>query len=272
DRPDERRAPRRAAQPEVVQRAPDLAAVEEADGDEVEQVEEETGVAQLLQKLRVRRLARAPDGGSPGRPDQRARERDPGVLPRVEPLAADGHERAQEGDEDRQRRVQSLPSRLQVVAHLVHEDEEDEADAELPTPDERIAADGDEDRGELREGEAELEHQPEHDPERRPDPPGKPAPVEALRVERLVVAQLARGFHARTVAARAGQDPRPIHSSPSSYTSFFHSGTVSLSRSIASRHAASASARCGAETAITTEISPTTTRPVRWAIATAVSS
>src|SRR5581483_10778040 len=78
DRPDERRAPRRAAQPEVVQRAPDLAAVEEADGDEVEQVEEETGVAERLQELRVRRLARAPDGGSPGRPDQRARERDPG--------------------------------------------------------------------------------------------------------------------------------------------------------------------------------------------------
>ena len=41
------------------------------------------------------------------------------------------------------------------------------------------------------------------------------------------------------------QDPRPIHSSPPSKTSFFHSGTSTLSVSIASLQAASASARWG---------------------------
>ena len=51
-------------------------------------------------------------------------------------------------------------------------------------------------------------------------------------------------------------DPWPIHSSPPTYVSFFQSGTETFNSSIASRQAASAAARCGADTAMTTLVSP----------------
>ena len=47
---------------------------------------------------------------------------------------------------------------------------------------------------------------------------------------------------------------------------------MTFSSSIASWHAASAAARCGAETAMTTLVSPMSTRPTRWWIATSQSS
>src|SRR5262245_2623775 len=71
-----------------------------------------------------------------------------------------------------------------------------------------------------------------------------------------------------TAYAPGGQEPLPIHSSPPSYTSFFQSGTSTFRRSMASRHAARASWRCGAEIAIATLGSPMPTRPIRWWIAT----
>src|SRR5439155_23401681 len=95
--------------------------------------------------------------------------------------------------------------------------------------------------------------------DRRPDPLEDLLPVGAARLDRPVVAVV-------------GHDPLPIHSSPPSYTSFFQSGIVSLSVSIASRQAARASWRCGAETATATLASPISTRPTRWWIATAQSS
>jgi hypothetical protein len=73
------------------------------------------------------------------------------------------------------------------VAHLVDEDQQDEPDRELPAPDQRVAADGDEDRGELREREAELRDQADRDRDRRPDPARERAP-ERLGVDRPVVA------------------------------------------------------------------------------------
>ena len=59
--------------------------------------------------------------------------------------------RAEEGDEDRPRRVEALAPRLDEVAHLVEEDQHDDAEREPPAPDQRVAAEGDEDRAELRQ-------------------------------------------------------------------------------------------------------------------------
>ena len=56
---------------------------------------------------------------------------------------------AEEGDEDGQLRIQPLTPRLDVVTELVDEDEQHEADAEAPPPDEGVAAHRDEDAEEL---------------------------------------------------------------------------------------------------------------------------
>ena len=97
------------------------------------------------------------------------------VPPRVEAGVLHRHVRAEERDEHRQRRVQTLAPRLDVVAQLVHEDQEHEADREPPAPEERVAADRDEDAEELQAGEAELDDQAEGDrdgcPDRLPDLP-----------------------------------------------------------------------------------------------------
>ena len=51
--------------------------------------------------------------------------------------------------------------RLDVVAELVDEDQQDDADAEPPAPDERVAADGEEDPEELEGEDAELDERAE---------------------------------------------------------------------------------------------------------------
>src|SRR5207244_4669957 len=164
---------------------------------------------------------------------------------------------AEEGDEDGPVWVEPFAGRFEVVTELVHEDEHDHAEREAPAPDQRVTAEGHEDRGELRQR-AELQREPEQEDERRRQLAEEAAPVRAARLDRLVVA----------LHPRLHQEPRPIHSSPPSYTSFFQSGTSTLRMSIASLQAASASWRCAALTAITTDGSPISTRPTRWWIAT----
>src|SRR5439155_983551 len=56
----------------------------------------------------------------------------------------------------------------------------------------------------------------------------------------------------------------PTQDEPSGYSSRFQIGASFFSASIACRHASNASARCGAAAAITTEISPGSSAPVRW--------
>ena len=63
---------------------------------------------------------------------------------------------------------QPLAPRLEEVPHLVAEDQHDDADAERPAPDQRVAAERDEDERELRE-EAELREHAESDDDRRRD-------------------------------------------------------------------------------------------------------
>src|SRR5262249_36002697 len=72
----------------------------------------------------------------------------------------------------------------------------------------------------------------------------------------------------RSAQGQRSQPPwSPTQTSPSSKYSFFHTGTVFLSVSIAYRHASKASPRCSAETAMSTLDSPISSRPVRWSIA-----
>src|SRR5581483_5785241 len=158
-----------AAPVEHPPRAQDVAAVEEADRDQVDQVEEEADVGEREQEARVLRLAHGghrpradPAGDGPG-------ERDERVPPRVEGHVLERDVGAEEGEEDGQRGVEALPLRLHVVAQLVHQDERDEPDRELPPPDQRVAADGDEDAEELEREGAELDRHPDHGGERRPD-------------------------------------------------------------------------------------------------------
>ena len=49
--------------------------------------------------------------------------------------------------------LQPFALRLEVVAHLVQEDQQHDPERELPAPDQRVAAEGDEDAAELREHE-----------------------------------------------------------------------------------------------------------------------
>src|SRR5262245_12149742 len=177
----------RAAEAHRLDRPPDRAAVEDPDRGEVDQVEQEADVAERLEHLGLLLLADQPDeeraDAAPGRP----RVRDPEALPRVHPCVADRHVGAEEGDEDGPRRVEPAPPRLDEVPKLVDEDQQHEADAELPAPEQRVAADRDEDRRELREGEAELEDQPDQDGDRRPELACERAPGR-LRVDRAVLA------------------------------------------------------------------------------------
>ena len=74
---------------------------------------------------------------------------------------------AEERQEDGQLRIEPLALRLEVVAELVDEDQEHEADRERPPPDQRVPADRDEDPEELQDDEAELRDRRDHDEQRR---------------------------------------------------------------------------------------------------------
>ncbi len=100
---------------------------------------------------------------------------------------------AEERDEHGPGRVEALAPSLEPVTHLVEEEQEDDAEPEAPAPDQRIAAERDEDEPELREG-AELHEQPEEDDERCGEPAKHPAPVGAARLDGLVLAVEVR-FH-----------------------------------------------------------------------------
>jgi hypothetical protein len=142
------------------------------------------------------------------------------VLPRVEAGVSDRDISAQERDEHRDRGVEPQPAGLHEVSELVHQNEQDEADCKTPAPEQRVAADGDEDRGQLEDAEAELGDEADQDKDRCEKAAKEGAPIRA-RMDRLVVSQLAGcRLHAPTVARPAAspglQDPLPIHSSPPS--------------------------------------------------------
>src|SRR5262245_51532346 len=98
------------------------------------------------------------------------------------------------------------------MAELVDQNQCDEPDREAPAPDQRVAADGDEDRGELREREAVLGGGADPDRDRGHEPSAQSTPVRT-GMDRLVVAGDLGTLHEITVAGgpaqglRAAADP-----------------------------------------------------------------
>ena len=288
--------------------------------------------------MRLKRLRKNPTNASPMRSSEpvasagdparrradraqdRPGERDARLLPGVVGELLHPDHRAEERDEQRRARGNSLPPQLEDVPELVDEDQQHEADREREPPEPRVRGDRHEHR-EPRRDDLELEQEPaeldDQEAERdraaqRACAGGRRAPTAASsarsrarrprrapargsrrlrRVDRLVAAvgswsdrppPSRRLRPASSALRRYDPPPRlgpidsvmtlPIHSSPPTYVSFFQSGTDTFSSSIASRQAASAAARCGAETAMTTLVSPISTRPTRWWIATLQSS
>src|SRR3954470_5542994 len=119
----------------------------------------------------------------------RPRERELRVLERVQRRVLDQHVRPEEGDEPRNRDLEPLPLALEEVAELVDQDHRDEADAELPAPDERVGGDRDEETEELEREEAELDREAHGRRERSPQL-AEQAPPARLGVDRLVVAEI----------------------------------------------------------------------------------
>src|SRR5262249_31987539 len=114
-----------------------------------------------------------------------ASDRDARGLPGVPARVLDV--RAEERDEHRPGRVEPLALRLEPVAHLVEEEQQDDAEPEPPAPDERIAAERDEHGAELGER-PQLGQQAEEHQDRCGNAPPETAPVGATRPDRVVVA------------------------------------------------------------------------------------
>src|SRR5215210_4027489 len=157
-----------AQHPDVrMDRGCDAAAVQRNDRDQVEEVDEKPGEGECEEELGVLLLADEPDDGGTQAADYRAGEGDERLPPGVQRVLLQQDRRAEERDEHGRTDVEPLPPRLEIVAELVHEEQEDEADGELPAPEERVRGDRDEHRRRRRE-DLELEDRDE-DELRLPD-------------------------------------------------------------------------------------------------------
>ena len=83
---------------------------------------------------------------APIEPEDRAGEADARLGQRVAAQRLRPHRRAEERDEDRRAGLDALAAQLDHVAHLVDEQQHDEADRELPAPDQAVGGDRDEHR------------------------------------------------------------------------------------------------------------------------------
>ena len=172
------------------------------------EVEEEAGVGERAQQIRVdqRAVDEADERADPA--CHRAGDRDERVPPRIERLVAERDVGAEEGDEDGYLRVEPLPLRLDVVPELVDEDEEDEPEPEAPAPDQRVAADGEKHAEELQRA-GDLEQHAAENEQRGEDAAEHSA---APRRRRWRAAR--RQASACRPGSRVAHDPCPIHSSP----------------------------------------------------------
>ena len=143
--------------------ADDSTAVQRADRDQVEQVDQET-----------RRRQRVPEQRSRGPADDQADQRADAAQHRpadadqrldvgIAGQALHGDDRPDEGDEHRRAGVNALLPHDHDVAHLVHEDQQDEADRERQAPQQRVGPDRQRhaqqsaELGELEQGHEELQ-------------------------------------------------------------------------------------------------------------------
>ena len=166
------------------QRGHRAAAVERGHRQQVEEVQEEAGEGQRRATGRcpsprrsagTRRRRSVPRIG-PARPTRASAS----ALP---PSDLAHTTRAQEGDEDRRAGLDALAAQRDDVAHLVDEEQHDEADGELPAPDQRVGGDRDEHRARGREDlelgqqqQDRLELGPDHDQRREQAAAGAPPP------------------------------------------------------------------------------------------------
>src|SRR6185437_9698466 len=104
-------------------RAKDAAAVEKADREQVEGVEEEADVREDHEPRRALRGTDHPRRGRPESADAGTGERDERAAPRRQPRPLYGDESAEERDERRQRDGYSLTPGLDDMAEFVHEDQ-----------------------------------------------------------------------------------------------------------------------------------------------------
>ena len=159
----------------------DPAPVQRDDRQQIEQIEEESEEGDRLQGVRVGRLARDPDRGARASRAAVPRSR---PSPRSRRREASPHRdhRAEERDEDRCAHGQSLSLRLEDVSHLVHEQEDDQADAEPPASEPDVERGGDEDR----EEELPLEERPPNLSEERAERDQRRKQLAQERKARLV--------------------------------------------------------------------------------------
>src|ERR1044072_9065736 len=104
--------------------------VERHDRNQIEEVEEESGKGERYEEVRVDGFADAPDGHRSERSEDGPGKSDPRFLPRVVRHLFHADDRSEERNEERCRRGHALAPELEDMAELVHQDQEDEADAE----------------------------------------------------------------------------------------------------------------------------------------------
>jgi hypothetical protein len=202
-----------------MQRARCAPSVEGNDRDEVEEVQEEAHEREPHQHVRPGGFGRDPADRRASRAEQRAGERNLGLLPGVVGKLLHPDDRAEERDEQRRARPDALPPELEDVAELVHQDEEHESDREGQPPEPRVRRDRDEHRP-RGEQDLELEQQPaELQQEAAEDDEGRRQLAQQLSQPGLA----ADGLVVARIGCRHGlvprirlvlYDPWPIHSSP----------------------------------------------------------
>ncbi|MCE2826556.1 MAG: hypothetical protein LW626_05635, partial [Verrucomicrobium sp.] len=127
-------------------RRDDAAAVEKTDRGQVEEVEQEARVGQCRPERIARRHVDQEAHGRAEGPEDRAADAHHRLDPGVSRGVLQRDERPHERDEDRGAHPEALAARRDQVTEFVDEDQHDEAEGELPPPQEGIGPDA-EDHG-----------------------------------------------------------------------------------------------------------------------------
>ena len=178
-----------------VDRRDDPPAVEWHDRQQVEQVDEEPEEGDRLQAVRVLGCGDRVDAERTERTEQRSGDRQLELLPGALRMLLQEDARPEERNEERRADGQALAFRLEPVTHLVDEDQPDQSDAEPDAAEPDVGAERDEETEqelELEDPDAELGDERRDRRKRRPDLAAEFPPVRPARLDRLVVAKVAR--------------------------------------------------------------------------------
>src|SRR5262249_33831925 len=176
-------------------RADDPAAVERDHRQQVEEVDEEAEEGDRLQRVRALGRADRVDDGGPEGAEQRSSECELELSPGAFGVFFQEDAGAEEWEDEGRAAGQPRALRLEPVAHLVNEDQPDQADREPEPAEPEVGAERDEQPEQelvLEDPDAELGDESGHGGERCPDLAADLAPVRAARLDRLVVAKALR--------------------------------------------------------------------------------